>query len=92
MTSDPNEPAVLAVVGTEVEATLIVAALNDAGIEARTSGGLTAGFRAEAPGAAKVLVHQDDLARALETLTAFRAECSEIDWSTVDLGSTEPDA
>ncbi len=74
---------------TELEASMIASGLNERGIEARVVGGATAGFRAEAPGVAKVLVHADDLAEALRLIAEIREEAKEIDWSQVDLGEME---
>ncbi|EDL60373.1 DUF2007 domain-containing protein [Gimesia maris] len=48
----------------ELEGELIVALLNEHGIKATSTGGLTAQFRAEAPGVVEVLVMQDQLAAA----------------------------
>ena len=64
MTSDAEKTQLLRLVPTEVEATILVARLAEARIEAWIEGGLSAGFRAEAPGGARVLVHRRDLERA----------------------------
>ena len=48
----------------ELEGELIVALLKEHGIKATSTGGLTAQFRAEAPGMVEVLVTQDQLAAA----------------------------
>ncbi len=48
----------------ELEGELIVALLKEHGIKATSTGGLTAQFRAEAPGMVEVLVMQDQLAAA----------------------------
>lgn len=64
MADDPNQPVVLTTVTTEAQAQLIVAALEERGVESETTGGFTAGFRAEAPGVVRVLVRQADLGRA----------------------------
>ena len=91
--SDADSPtAVLAVLATEFEATLLVDALQDRGITAEAAGGLTAGFRAEAPGTVRVLVLEGDLERARAAMNEFRQEQSEIDWSSVDVGDFDPDA
>jgi len=73
MTDDPNRPVVLTTVPTEVQAAVIVAALDAEGIEAQAVGQLTSGFRAEAPGGVRVLVRQADLARAQTVLQAAKA-------------------
>ncbi|QDT80179.1 hypothetical protein Mal35_36500 [Gimesia maris] len=48
----------------ELEGKLIVSLLKEYGIKATSTGGLTAQFRAEAPGVVEVLVTQDQLAAA----------------------------
>ncbi len=57
-------PIVLTTVMTEAEAAILVAQLEDHGIAAQISGGLTGGFRAEAPGSVRVLVHEENMERA----------------------------
>jgi len=89
MSNESDNIVTLCVVGTEVEATMIADALSDRGIEARPSGTLTGGFRAEAPGRVGVLVHASDYARAKAALKAFEDENLEVDWSKVDIG--DPD-
>jgi hypothetical protein len=64
MTSDADDWRLLRVVPTEVEATILIARLAEDGIEAQIEGGVSAGFRAEAPGGARVLVRGRDLERA----------------------------
>ncbi len=51
-----------------MEASILVSFLNDAGIDAWPEGGISAGFRAEAPGNANVLVRERDLQRAISLL------------------------
>lgn len=74
---------------SEAEAMMVASGLNERGIEARVVGGATAGFRAEAPGRARVLVHADQLREALRLVEEIRQEAKEIDWSQVDLGEME---
>lgn len=74
MPDDPNCPMVLTTVPTEVQAEMIVAALAGRGVEARTEGGLTGGFRAEAPGRVQVIVRQADLEQAQNALRAIEAK------------------
>lgn len=81
--------AVAVSVSNEIDASMMVAALSEHGIEAVSTGGYTAGFRAEAPGDIKILVKQVELQRALEVLATVQAENEDIDWSKVDVG--EPD-
>ncbi len=69
----PNDqPQLLQTVTTEAEACILSARLADAGIDAWVEGGISAGFRAEAPGSARVLVRQRDLERAVEILRSER--------------------
>lgn len=72
MTEDKFE--VVVSVPSEVEAAAIVSVLAEQGIAAKATGGLTAGFRAEAPGEVEVMVASDDLPRAAEILDEFHAE------------------
>ena len=89
MTNTIDDPVTLCVVGTEMEATLITDALTDRDIDARVSGAITGGFRAEAPGTVKVLVRGSDLQRAAAALDDYRKAQSDIDWSKVDVGDME---
>ena len=89
MTTDPNNPEVLVSVPSDVEAAAIVAALAARGVQASTTGGYTAGFRAEAPGQISVVVRRADLDQAKRSLVEIEQNQSEIDWSQEDVG--EPD-
>lgn len=79
----------LAFFATEVEATMVADELKREGIQAEPAGLLTAGFRAEAPGRVKVLVHERDLEQAKALLDEYLHSRDEIDWSQVDLGEPE---
>jgi hypothetical protein len=85
MTSDPNCPATLLTVANEVDATAIVDALADYGVEALASGGYTSGFKAEAPGNVAILVKRADLDRAKQALVEIQQEQGEVDWDNVDV-------
>jgi hypothetical protein len=74
---------------TEIEAGVIVAALEHEGIQATMTGTQTAGFRAEAPGWVKILVAVNDLPRAKTVLDQLREKYDHIDWSQVDVGEPE---
>jgi len=89
MTVDPNNPEVLTRVPSDLEAAAIVHALTARGIRASTSGGYTAGFRAEAPGDVSVIVRHGDLQHAKKTLLEIEQGEVAVDWSQVDVG--EPD-
>ena len=84
-----DELARLTSVRNEMEAGVIVAALDGEGIKATMSGIHTAQFRAEAPGWVEVLVAEDDLPRAQTVLDQLRRENDAIDWSQVDVGQPE---
>lgn len=68
MADDPGQPVVVATARTEIEAAAIAAVLDGAGIAVEVVGGLTSGFRAEAPGEVRILVHRADLEQAREVL------------------------
>ena len=71
MAADSDKWLIVAVATSEVEGALIVAALESENIEAYLEGGMTASFRAEAPGQARVLVREEDMARATEVVAQF---------------------
>lgn len=89
MEQESDRVVTLAFFETEIEATMIVEELRIEGVEAQASGLLTAGFKAEAPGRVKVLVHENDLAQAQELLDDYIKSKEEIDWSKVDIGERE---
>ena len=68
---------------------MIAAGLRERGIDAHVVGGMTAGFRAEAPGMARVLVPADHLEEAQLLVEIIRTEAANIDWSDVDVGEME---
>ncbi|HJQ81987.1 MAG TPA: DUF2007 domain-containing protein, partial [Lacipirellulaceae bacterium] len=74
---------------TEMEAGVIVAALEQGGIQATMTGTHTAGFRAEAPGWVKILVAEDDLQQARTVLRDVVQENMNVDWSQIDVGEPE---
>jgi hypothetical protein len=78
--------ALLTSAPTEMQAGIIVAALEEHGIKATMTGAYTAGFRAEAPGWVQVLVSEDDLPAAQEVLEEVRRGAHRVDWSRVDVG------
>jgi len=61
---DPDETVTVAQYDSELEAGFAQSLLEENGIECRTVGGPTAGFRAEAPGKVRLLVHARDAERA----------------------------
>lgn len=66
--SSADDIVILTSTPNEMEAALLVSRLEDAGVDAWTEGGLAAGFRAEAPGNANVLVRRGDVERVRELL------------------------
>jgi hypothetical protein len=89
MNLDDENLSKLTTVPGEYEATAIVSALEAEGIRATAVGGFTAGFKAEAPGGASVMVLEADLPRAKAILAELRKQGAGIDWSQVDLGEPE---
>jgi hypothetical protein len=86
---DPNNPTTLTKFENEIEATALLAALAENGIQGTTTGSFTTGFLAEAPGSVSVVVRYGDLPRALKVLAEIETSVDEIDWSTVDVGEPE---
>jgi hypothetical protein len=87
---DPNEHvALLTSAPNEMEAGIIVGALEQQGIKSTMTGVYTAGFRAEAPGWVQVLVAEDDLPAAQAILEEVRRGDEDVDWSQVDVGEPE---
>ena len=74
---------------TEMQAGIIVAALEENGIKAMMTGQTVAGFRAEAPGWVQVLVTETELANARRVLEEMGHAGNDIDWSQVDVGEPE---
>lgn len=68
MVDDPNQPVVLTTTPTEVSAAMIVAALENQGVSAHTTGALTSGFLTAVPGEVQILVRRADLEQAREAL------------------------
>ncbi len=89
MSEDSEDLLILISVPTEIEAAAIVAALAQDDIRAVATGGLTSGFKAEAPGEVQVLVKRADAERAQQTLQEIRSAKNPIDWSQVDVGEPE---
>ena len=89
MATDPNAPELLESFPSDIEAATLVAALDSHGIPASTTGGYTAGFRAEAPGNVNVIVRRQDLDRARRVLASIEKKQTDVDWSQVDVGEPE---
>lgn len=73
MTTATDNLVILAELSTDMEASMIIAALEREGIEAFMKGEFTAGFRAEAPSWPKVEVRESDYERARAILDSFEA-------------------
>ncbi len=84
-----DDTVVLVNASSEWEASFIAEALTERNINAQASGGLTAGFRAEAPGLARVIVPRAQLEQAKQRLAEIRRETTSIDWSQIDVGEAE---
>ena len=89
MTESADNPEILVAVPNELEAAVIISSLAAHGIRATALGGLTSGFKAEAPGEVRVLVGAADLERAREILRDVRGEQSDNDSSQLDAGAGE---
>jgi hypothetical protein len=89
MATDDENLARLTSVRNEMEAGIIIGALEQEGIKATMSGVYTAGFRAEAPGWVEVLVAEDDLTQAQAILQRVQNDHSDVDWANVDVGEPE---
>lgn len=92
MAKSPEHPEHVVVAATaenELEAGVMVAALEEAGIKATMSGAATADFRVGIPSGVQVLVAQEDLARAQEVIREGEDDEEDVDWSQVDVGQPE---
>jgi hypothetical protein len=66
--SEPTDPIIVARPATEFEAAILRGVLDAEGIRSWILGGLTSGFRAEAPGKTKLAVRAADAEKAREIL------------------------
>ena len=92
MAKSPEHPEHVVVAATaenELEAGVMIAALEEAGIKSTMSGAATAEFRVGVPGDVQVLVAQEDLARAQEVIQEGQDDEEDVDWSKVDVGQPE---
>ncbi len=88
MQSDPDA-IVLTTVPREVEAQLIVAALEEKGVFARQAGGDISGFKVGIPADVTIYVKPEDHDKAVQAYAEIREEADHIDWSQVDLDPSE---
>jgi len=84
-----TDSIVLITVPREVEAQLIVAALEEKGVLARQSGGAVSGFKVAVPTEVTIYVHPEDHDKAVLAYAEIREEADHIDWSQVDLNPSE---
>lgn len=84
-----EEPVVLADLNSEAEASMIIAALAEEGIDAFKAGGAVSDFKLGVAGHVQVLVRPEDLDRARDAFSHLRDDEGEIDWSQVDVGKSE---
>ena len=77
-----EETVIVTQVDNELEAAMLIDALKEENINAASAGGLTAGFRAEAPGGVNILVHQKDVETARVVMENFNNEHFNIDWDS----------
>ena len=68
MAEHPKNIVRLTMADNEMDAGIIIAALDEEGIKATMSGGATADFRVGVPGDVEILVKAEDLSRAQEIL------------------------
>lgn len=86
MNKELNEFVLLTSVPNEQQSALIVCTLNDQGIEAKTEGEFTAGFKAEAPGDVKIFVRAEDAVMAKSILEDSSKQFTDEDWENIDVG------
>ena len=72
MSTSTDNLAILATLSTDMEAAMIIAALEREGIQAFMNGEYTANFRTQAPSWPKVEVRESDLEKAREVLGTLR--------------------
>jgi hypothetical protein len=90
MDLDDQDLKTVATVSHEFQASVIVGALEEAGIKARAVGGVISDLREGFPVGISVVVAESDLARAKEVVDELRLHRGEVDWSKVDVDN--PDA
>jgi len=85
----PEHVVVVATAENELEAGVMVAALEEEGIKSSMSGAATADFRVGIPVDVQILVAKEDLARAQEVIRLGEENKEDVDWSQVDVGEPE---
>ena len=73
-------------VDDQFKATMILGALQSAGIEARLEGDHVADLRLQIPATRQILVYESDFEVAKSILDEFRESMKNVDWSQIDVG------
>lgn len=89
MNNPTDHIAPLAPFPTEAQAMIIVNALKEEGIPSTAVGGYTRRLGIEDANWVQVMVTEEDLPVAKNSLAKLRKEIAEIDWSQVDVGKPE---
>jgi hypothetical protein len=89
MANSPEHIVTVTSAPNELEAGVIVAALEDAGIKATMSGTATVDYRIGIPVDVEILVAREDEARAREIIRRGQDDEQDVDWSQVDVGQPE---
>lgn len=86
MSCDCSRPEILISLSNDIEASALVGALAQYGIDATAVGGFISGFKADAPSSMDILVKCSDLDRARQALAEIHErEAEDIDWDSVDV-------
>ena len=86
MSDSKIEIVTLITVPSELKAATIISLLKAEGINAQTSGGLSAGFKLEAPGGVDILVNETDKEKSLQIISKEKLEFTDEDWKDFDVG------
>ena len=87
--TDKESVVTLAVFTEDMLAQMLAEALESDGIQCQIEGGITSGFRAEAPTVVKVIIHRTDEVKAKAIFEEWEHAGDSIDWDDVDLGEME---
>ncbi|MFK7959049.1 MAG: DUF2007 domain-containing protein [Phycisphaerales bacterium] len=92
MPTTPDQPVAVFYASSEWQANLVASRLDASGIAAQVAGGITGGYRAEAPGSVQVMVRAEDKARAEEILSMPPGAEFDDEAGDDDGGDDEPEA
>jgi hypothetical protein len=87
--SDGGELVTIAEVESDVEASAMVAELQDAGFDARMVAGSSGGFMTDAIDPVRVLVPAEQAEDARKLADEILQEARNIDWDDIDVGEME---